>query len=107
MKLTIAPIGIEIGTFDLQIRAPGIVRHVAFQNKQTLVMTRGEPDFKEQPVMFVEASPTGPLVNRRFAAITHGEHVEPADDEKAVWSASAVSPKGFVIHLFEIKEKDA
>jgi hypothetical protein len=106
MRLTIAPIGIEVGTFDLQIRAPGTVRYIAFQNKKQLVMTAGQPDFVEQPVMFVESSPEGPLVNRRFMAITHGQHVETDDESKAVWAGTGVSARGFVLHLFEIRKND-
>jgi hypothetical protein len=67
-------------------------------------MTAGKPDFEEVPVLFVEASPEGPIRKRRFIAIQHGEVFDVGDDERAEWQVSGLSAKGLVVHVFEVME---
>lgn len=101
-RVTVVPIQIAVGRISLKIKEPGIVRGVAFEQKPNLILRAGEPQFIESPVIFVEASPDGPLVNRSFVAIQSGELVEVADDERAIWMATGVSARGMVVHVFEV-----
>ncbi len=102
MRLTITACPVVIGRFEITIRDPGIVRHLLFEKKPTLVMTAGAPDFEEVPVLFVEASPGLPARKHRFVVIQHGEGFDVEDDERAVHRATSLSSKGLVVHVFEL-----
>lgn len=105
MKLTVAAVPVVVGRFEIAIRDPGIVRHVAFEHKQKLVMSRGEPSFEEVPVLFVEGHENAPVRKHRFECIKHGTWCDLADDEHARWVASGISGNGLVVHVFEITEE--
>lgn len=105
MKVTLAAIPVGIGAFEIGIRDPGIVRHVAFEMKQTLVMSAGKPEFEEVPVLFVEGQFNAPTRKHRFVVIQHGEWCEPDDGDEATYVASGVSARGLVVHVFRITER--
>ncbi len=106
MRLTVAAAPVIVGRFELTIRDPGIVRHIAFEQKPTLVMTRGAPEFEDVPVLFIEANPDGPVRKRRFMVINHGEVFEVNDGYRAVGCGTGISGKGQVVHAFELVENE-
>lgn len=103
-KVTIAAVPVVVGSFEVQIRDPGVVRHVAFELKPTLVMTAGRPDFEEVPVLFVEGAFEGTIRKHRFVIIQQGQWCETDDDETATYVATGISGKGTVVHVFKITE---
>lgn len=105
MKIGIAGVPISPGEFSLQLRRPGRVCAVGFRVDKRLVMTAGEPEFEERPVMFVEADPDGPLRNRKFALVPTDAPFAVKEGYKASWVATGMSSNtGVVMHLFEIVE---
>ena len=102
-RLTVTAIPVIVGEFDLTIRDPGLVHHVAFERKKSLVMTAGTPDFEEVPVLFIEASPDAPARKHRFMVINHGDVFEPNDDATATWRATGMSATGAIVHVFEMR----
>jgi hypothetical protein len=105
MKLTVAPVPVIVGRFEVTIRDPGIVRAIAFEQKPTLVMTACRPDFEEVPVLFIEARPDGPVRKRRFVAIRLGDVFEVDDANEASWVGTGISGKGQVVSVFELKDE--
>lgn len=102
--VTIAAVPVAIARIELSIRDPGIVRHVAFERKPRLVMSKGEPNFEEVPVLFIEGQKDAPIRKHRFEIIEHGKWCEPAGDEVATWVATGISGGGLLVHVFEITE---
>lgn len=107
MKLGITAVPVVLGRFTLPLPEPGIVRHVAFEKKQTLVMQRGQPSFEEVPVLFVEVSPGAPVRVRKFEVMPQGKAFEVDDGEIATWRATNISGQGKVVHVFEIEGSEA
>ena len=106
MKLTIAAVPAAVGIVELKIRDPGVIRHVAFEMRQKLIMENGRPDFEEVPVLFVEAQDNATVRARRYAIIHHGQWIEPDDGEAATWVATGLSARGLLVHVFELKRGD-
>jgi hypothetical protein len=104
MRLTIAAVPVVIGSFTLPLPDPGVVRHIAFEQRPTLVMTKGRPEFEDVPVLFIEMCPSATKRTRRFVVIEHGKVVDVGDDERAVWRGTGISGKGMVTHVFEIED---
>lgn len=104
MKVTIAAVPVVVGAFEIQIRDPGIVRYVAFERKQSLVMTAGRPEFEEVPVLFVEGQYEAPIRKHRFIVINHGEWCEVDDGDVATYIATGISARGAVVHVFKVME---
>jgi hypothetical protein len=104
MKITMGAVPFPMGRFSMKVRDPGRVRVVSFELKEQLLMVGGKPRFDEQPVMFIEAAVDGPIRDRTFVGLKHGEAFEPDDDELAEWRASGISGGGTVVHLFEIRK---
>lgn len=104
MRVTIAAVQVAVGAFEISIREPGTVRHVAFERKPTLVMTAGKPEFEDVPVLFVEGVQNAPIRKYRFIVINHGEWCEPDEGDTAHYVASGISGKGQVVHVFAIRE---
>lgn len=104
MKVTIAAVPVPVGTFEIAIRDPGIVRHVAFEMKKSLVMTAGRADFEEVPVLFVEGRQDAPIRKHRFIVINHGEWCEPDPGDEATYIATGISARGAVVHVFKVTE---
>lgn len=103
MRLTVAAIAAAIGRFELTIKDPGIVRIVGFQRSRALVVSQGEPDFEEVPVLFVESSPEKPVRKHTFCVIKHGSYLDvDEEDELVSWVASGTGAQLGVIHVFEI-----
>lgn len=105
MKVTVAAVPVVVGRFEIAIRDPGIVRHVAFEQKQKLVMSRGDATFEEVPVLFVEGHQDAPIRKHRYEIIPHGRWCELEDDQRATWVGSGISANGMVVHVFEISEQ--
>lgn len=104
MKVSIAAIPVVVGSFEIAIRDPGVVRHVAFEMKRSLVMARGEPEFEEVPVLFVEGQHEAPIRKHRFVVIRHGEWCDEGD---VAYVATGISAKGQVVHVFRVKEAES
>jgi len=105
VKVTVVAIPVVIGSFEIGIRDPGTIRHVAFERKPKLVMTQGEPNFEEVPVLFVEGRQGAPIRKHKYVVINHGEWCDPDDHEEATWVATGLSGGGLVVHIFEITER--
>ncbi len=106
MSFTIAHIGIPVraGVVDIEIREPGIVRHVAFGAKQqALVAANGKSQFKEDVVLFVEIDPEGTLRRRKFVMLEPGIAFEPTTGTRAVFRGVALSQNtGMIVYLYEV-----
>lgn len=106
MRLTIAAVPVVIGSFDLAIKEPHVVRAIYFQRKKALVMTKGQPDFEEVPMFMIESSPDRPVKKRRYQLLKHGDIMELAEYERATWVATSEGMFG-ILHAFEITEVEA
>ena len=104
VRLTIAAIPVIVGEFELSIREPGIVRHIAFEKKAKLVMRAGDAEFEEAPVLFVESSPDAPVRKRKYFTIAHGEVINVTDGDVAVWQGTGMSARGLIVHVFELTQ---
>ena len=104
MKVSIAAVPVTIGAFEIAIRDPGTVRHVAFERRPKLVMAQGDAGFEEVPVLFVEGQHGAPIRKHRFIVIRHGEWCEPDEGDEATYIATGISGSGHTVHLFKISE---
>ncbi len=106
MSFTIAHIGIPVrtGVVEIEIREPGIVRHVAFGAKQqALVAANGKSQFSEDVVMFVEVDPNGTLHRRKFILLSPGIAFEPTTGTRAAFRGVALSQNtGMIVYLYEV-----
>lgn len=102
-EVAIVPLAAPGTRFVVKIRDPGIVRHVAFERRQKLVMSAGQAGFEEVPVLFIEGHKNAPIREHRFAIVETGEALELEDGEEATWRATNISAGGRVVHVFEIE----
>lgn len=105
---SIAIISIEAqpGRMSVKIRSPGKVRGVIFIGKPKLVLNRGEPNFDEVPMLFIEGQKGAPIVERTFQ-IALGHIREPIvfdieDEDRYEHVGSCISSRGAVVHVYEI-----
>lgn len=95
-----------INEISYNINGPGIVRGATFVAKPKLVMTRGEPEFDEQLVIFIETSPSLPQRRRTFVVVPSGKPIDAPEGRRLAFAATAISPAGRIAHVFELKTTD-
>jgi hypothetical protein len=108
MRVTVAPVPVdfnpETGMFVVQLRRPGIVRHVGFKLEEKLVLAAGDAQFEERLNLFTEMSQDGPLENHTFAVLLPGKFMKLKDGYRADYIGTAVSPHtGALAHVYELK----
>lgn len=109
MSITIQQIALPAERqVTLEIREPGVIRHVAFGTKeQSLVALPGARSSRnvESLVLFAEVDPAAPMRVRKFALIIPGIEIEPNEGYLAEWRGVAVSGStGAVVYVYEIVE---
>jgi hypothetical protein len=108
MRVTVAPVPVEFdpetGIFGVQLRRPGLVRHVGFKVQERLVAVAGEAQFEERLHIYAEMTQDGPLENRTFAVLLPGKFMKLKDGYRADYVGTAVSAvTGSIAHLYELK----
>lgn len=108
MKVTLGKIPLEFGDhheLELQIRAPGIVRSIAYVMSQRLISRDGRPEFDEQLVAFVETSLDGPLRNYKFARLETNKTLVLKDEDgvHVEFIGTAIGPATMTeTHIFQV-----
>ena len=101
------PVTLEGGQFfDLQLRAPGIVRACAFWLKKPSVLGSASMrgiEMVAHPLIMVEMDPEGTTLVRKFAFVPSDNVIQVQPGYEARYCATAIGQHG-AAHLFEIVE---
>lgn len=107
MKLVaIVPIEIGFGQVALKIRSPGRVVGATWIRKPKLVMSSGQPNFEEAPVVFVLAQKDAPITEHRYHVVADLSEVEVEEGERIEHRATGISATGKVCHVLELVAAD-
>jgi hypothetical protein len=90
--------------FRCKLKSPGIVRALGVWLKEPSVLGSASMRAVEKiamPMMFVECSPTGEMLDKTFLFVPSGAEFGAADGYRAEYRATSVSQVG-AVHCFEI-----
>lgn len=105
--VTIVHVGLpETQVAEVEIREPGIIRHVAIgAEQQALVGINGKQAMRERVVLFVEVDPQGTARKRKFLQLPPGVAFQPKDGSRAVWRGLGMSVNtGAIVYVYELVE---
>lgn len=88
----------------VQIREPGIIRHVAIGGQEAkIARPDGSRDYRESVVLFAEIDPTAPLRLRSFVILQPGQTFDAVEGVRLVWCGVGISPNtGAIAYVYEV-----